>query len=90
MSNDDWPYDWVYIGDARRGDERLVRELTTVETVEITGRGTLHIVQVGNELPKVGDGVLLDGDVRRVTGVDAHITNPRRPTRDGFAGIIVT
>lgn len=46
-----------------------MRELTTLETFPITGRGTAHTVHVGDEPPKLDDRVLLDGEVCRVTGV---------------------
>lgn len=59
-----------------------LRELKTVETFEITGMGTAHIVYIGDEPPELHDRILLDGEVCEVTGVGF-------PTRRGMTEVLV-
>lgn len=59
-----------------------MRELTTVETFNITGRGTAHIVHVGDGAPQLNEWVDLDGATCLVTGVEW-------PIRNGYTAILV-
>jgi len=60
-----------------------MRELTTVETFTIAGRGTAHVVHVGDDAPKPNENVLLDGVPCRVTGGEW-------PIRNGLTTILVS
>lgn len=57
------------------------REFTTVETFPITGRGLIHIIQTDSP-PALGELVILDGEVHKVTGVEW-------PMRNGCMGILI-
>ena len=59
-----------------------MRELTTVETFTITGRGTAYVVHVGDEPPQLHEYILLDGLLCEVTGVGF-------PVRKGFTELTV-
>lgn len=52
-----------------------MRELTTVETFNITGRGVAHVVYVGDTPPELHEHILLNGQVCEVTGVEWPIRN---------------
>lgn len=60
-----------------------MRELTTVETFCVTGRGLAHSVYVGDIAPKLNDVVLLDGQECTVTGVEWPISQA------GYTSILV-
>lgn len=58
-------------------------ELATVDTFTVTGRGTARVVYVGDQLPELGEHVLLDGEEYRVTAVEW-------PVRRGYTSILVS
>lgn len=60
-----------------------MREFTTVDTFEITGRGTAHTVHVGDTPPNVGERVVLDSTECVVDGV-------MLPALNGLTALVVT
>jgi hypothetical protein len=59
-----------------------MRELMTIETFNVTGRGVAHVVHVGETAPALHEHILLDGHVCEVTGVEW-------PIRNGHTAIVV-
>lgn len=52
-----------------------MRELTTVSTFIVTGRGTAHVVECGEVAPELHEHVKLDGEPCEVLGVELPIHN---------------
>lgn len=59
-----------------------MRELTTVDTFNVTGRGVAHTVYVGGAAPGLHEHVLLDGELCEVIAVEWPLTN-------GYTAIVV-
>lgn len=59
-----------------------MREFTTIETFDITGRGTAHVIHVDGAAPERHEVVRLDGIVCEVVGVE-------HPIRRGMTAILV-
>lgn len=59
-----------------------MRELSTVDTFTVTGRGVGHVVHVGDTVPELHEHVLLDGQ-------DCEIVGVAWPIKKGETAILV-
>jgi hypothetical protein len=60
----------------------MTRKFITVDTFRLTSGNTAHTVYVGKSAPNLGEYVVLDGQIGRVTGVEW-------PIKGGYTAIIV-